>query len=114
MIGNVGAVFLFEWKRAFTWPRMVWWAVLAGFPIFIMGLVRFNAVAEATPPMRLFALWARFNFAKDWLSYPGESEVIGSDPATAARLLTMPKGSYFDLMLPVAYSARHFQVPSST
>ena len=28
-MGNVAAVFLFEWKRALTLPRMAWWAVLA-------------------------------------------------------------------------------------
>ncbi len=42
MIGNVGAVFLFEWKRALTLPRMAWWAVLAAFPVFIVGVVRFT------------------------------------------------------------------------
>ena len=49
MIGNVGAVFLFEWKRSLTLPRMLWWAVLAAFPIFIIGLVRFNAVVGPAP-----------------------------------------------------------------
>ncbi len=41
MIGNVGAVFRFEWKRALTLPRLAWWAVLAVFPVFIVGLIRF-------------------------------------------------------------------------
>ena len=45
-MGNVGAVFLFEWKRALTGPRILWWAVLAAFPIFIVGLIRYNAVLE--------------------------------------------------------------------
>ena len=31
MTGNVGAVFLFEWKRSLTVPRMAWWLVLALF-----------------------------------------------------------------------------------
>ena len=44
MIGSVLAVFCFEWKRSFTWPRMMWWLVLMCFPIFIMGLVRYNAL----------------------------------------------------------------------
>ncbi len=46
MIGNVGAVFLFEWKRALTLPRMAWWAVLAAFPIFIVGVIRFTMPTE--------------------------------------------------------------------
>ncbi len=44
MIGNVIAVLLFEWKRALTLPRMAWWAVLALFPVFIVGLIRFLAI----------------------------------------------------------------------
>ncbi len=47
MIGNVGAVFVFEWKRAFTWPRMTWSIGLAAFPVFIIGLVRWTVNAEA-------------------------------------------------------------------
>lgn len=42
MIGNVCAVFLFEWKRALTVPRMAWWVVLAAFPAFIVGVIRFT------------------------------------------------------------------------
>jgi ABC-type transport system involved in multi-copper enzyme maturation permease subunit len=38
-MGNVAAVFAFEWKRALTIPRMIWWAVLASFPVFIMTLI---------------------------------------------------------------------------
>ncbi|HEY4263454.1 MAG TPA: ABC transporter permease subunit [Schlesneria sp.] len=41
-MGNVGAVFMFEWKRSLTLPRMAWWLVLAGFPIFIIGVIRFS------------------------------------------------------------------------
>ena len=39
-LGNIGAVFLFEWKTALTVPRMAWWAVLALFPVFIVTLIR--------------------------------------------------------------------------
>ncbi len=46
MIGNVCAVFLFEWKRALTLPRMGWWAVLAAFPVFIVGVIRFTLNQE--------------------------------------------------------------------
>ena len=31
-LGNIGAVFLFEWKLALTVPRMACWAALALFP----------------------------------------------------------------------------------
>lgn len=41
-MGNVGAVFLFEWRRSLTVPRMAWWLVLMGFPVFIIGLIRFS------------------------------------------------------------------------
>ncbi|WP_373650623.1 ABC transporter permease [Schlesneria sp. DSM 10557] len=49
-MGNVGAVFLFEWKRAFTWQRMLWWWVLALFPVFIVGLVVFTVERDADVP----------------------------------------------------------------
>ena len=39
MIGNIGAVFWFEWKRALSWSRMLWSLALALFPVFIMGIV---------------------------------------------------------------------------
>ncbi len=51
MIGNVGAVFLFEWKRALTVSRMLWWLALAMFPVFIMGIIRINAF-NVTPAER--------------------------------------------------------------
>lgn len=68
-MGNFGAVFVFEWKRSLTAPRMAWWAVLAGFPIFIIGLIRIS-IDHATlihpdvklePPPR--ELWIGFLFA---------------------------------------------------
>lgn len=39
-LGSVAAVFLFEWRRAFTLARMAWWMVLALFPALIACLVR--------------------------------------------------------------------------
>lgn len=42
MIGSVRAVFVFEWKRSLTWARMAWWLVLALFPVFIVGVVRYS------------------------------------------------------------------------
>ena len=49
-LGNVTAVFLFEWRRALTGPRMVWWAVMALFPVFIITLIRFGPDSERLPP----------------------------------------------------------------
>ena len=68
-MGNVAAVFLFEWKRALTVPRMAWWAVLALFPVCIVGLIRLSIknaslldpTAQIPPPPR--ELWIGFLFA---------------------------------------------------
>jgi ABC-type transport system involved in multi-copper enzyme maturation permease subunit len=68
VIGNVGAVFLFEWKRSLTVPRMAWWLVLMGFPVFIIGLIRFT-IDASTPASRSAidevprGLWIGFLFA---------------------------------------------------
>ena len=35
-LGNVWAVFLFEWHRAMTVSRIAWWAVLVLFPVFMI------------------------------------------------------------------------------
>ena len=50
-MGNISAVFWFEWKRAWTVPRLMGWGLLALFPVFIMGLIRFTAVNS--PPREL-------------------------------------------------------------
>lgn len=39
-MGNIWAVFRFEWRRALTVPRMAWWCFLVAFPIGISTLVR--------------------------------------------------------------------------
>ncbi len=56
-MGNVGAVFRFEWKRAFTPARVMGWGLLALFPTFIVALIRFTA---EQPPREL---WLGFLFA---------------------------------------------------
>jgi len=56
-MGNVGAVFWFEWKRAWSGPRLMGWGLLALFPVFIIGLIRFTA---DQPPRDL---WLGFLFA---------------------------------------------------
>ena len=57
-LGNIGAVFFFEWRRALTVPRIAWWAVLTLFPVFIVLMVRMTP-AEDIP--REF--WSLFLFA---------------------------------------------------
>jgi ABC-type transport system involved in multi-copper enzyme maturation permease subunit len=39
VLGNVWAVFRFEWRRALTVPRMAWWLALVAFPIFIVSML---------------------------------------------------------------------------
>ncbi len=61
-MGNIRAVFLFEWKRGCTLPRLLGWATLALFPVFIIGLMRMTAeMAGGSPPPR--ELWIGFLFA---------------------------------------------------
>jgi ABC-type transport system involved in multi-copper enzyme maturation permease subunit len=79
--GNVGAAFLFEWKRTLTWPRMAWWAVLAGFPVFITALVRF--VADESPPREV---WAGLLFALVPLLVSMLGTLLGATPAISAEL----------------------------
>lgn len=86
MIGNVGAVFLFEWKRSLTVPRMAWWLVLAGFPVFIIGLIRFSisaGVADAAPPREL---WIGFLFALVPMLVTMLGTMLWMTPAISAEL----------------------------
>lgn len=48
MLGNVSAVFRFEWRRAWSLGRLVWWIALTAFPVFIVGLIRF--ASQKNPP----------------------------------------------------------------
>jgi ABC-type transport system involved in multi-copper enzyme maturation permease subunit len=57
VIGNVGAVFAFEWKRALTWSRMLWWLGLALFPMFIMAIIRINAFNVTPVERRMEESW---------------------------------------------------------
>ena len=41
-LGNVWAVFLFEWRRTLTASRLMWLAVLTLFPVFICTLIRLS------------------------------------------------------------------------
>jgi ABC-type transport system involved in multi-copper enzyme maturation permease subunit len=79
--GNVAAVFLFEWKRALTLPRMAWWALLAFFPVFITGLIRFTA--EETLPREV---WAFFLFALVPMLVSMLGTLLWTTPAIATEL----------------------------
>jgi len=52
-LGNVGAVFLFEWRRSLTAPRIAWWLILTCFPACIVGLIR---LVPDEPPREAWAL----------------------------------------------------------
>jgi ABC-type transport system involved in multi-copper enzyme maturation permease subunit len=56
-MGNLGAVFRFEWKRAWTPSRLLGWGLLAVFPAFIVAIIRFTA---DQPPREI---WLGFLFA---------------------------------------------------
>lgn len=89
MIGNVGAVVLFEWKRSLTLPRMAWWLVLAGFPVFIVGLIRIGVDsahpnAETDPAPR--ELWIGFLFALIPMLISMLGTLLWVTPAVSAEL----------------------------
>jgi ABC-type transport system involved in multi-copper enzyme maturation permease subunit len=83
VIGNVRAVFLFEWKRALTVPRIAWWAVLVLFPVFIIGLIRFAAQNPDGLPRELIAgfLFALFPMLVSMLG-----TLLWTTPAISAEL----------------------------
>ncbi len=89
-MGNVGAVFMFEWKRSLTLPRMAWWLVLAGFPIFIIGVIRFsinasmreNGLPDPTPR----ELWIGFLFALGPMLVTMLGTMLWVTPALSAEL----------------------------
>ena len=92
MIGNVGAVFMFEWKRALTWQRMLWWFALAAFPVFIMGIIRVNAFAypesQRHPDWQqiwmTFCAWLLFALIPMLVSILGT--LLWTTPAVSAEL----------------------------
>ena len=81
MMGNVGAVFLFEWRRAMTIPRLAWWFALAAFPVFIIGLIRYTAPAD-TPR----ELWIGFLFALIPMLVSMLGTFLWTTPAISAEL----------------------------
>ncbi len=91
-MGNVGAVFLFEWKRALTLPRMAWWALLALFPVFIVGVIRFTMPDEAQrvmhpiPPEQLRIFWASMLYALIPMLVSMLGTLLWATPAISAEL----------------------------
>ncbi|WP_010583017.1 ABC transporter permease [Schlesneria paludicola] len=86
-MGNIIAVFAFEWKRALTWARLSWWLVLAAFPIFIVGLVRY-AVPGTTDlesdAWRNLCAWLLFALVPMLISMLGT--LLWTTPAISAEL----------------------------
>ena len=81
-MGNVGAVFVFEWKRALTVPRMAWWTVMTVFPVSMVALIRFTA--QKNPPPREF--WAGFFFALFPMLVSMLGTLLWATPAISAEL----------------------------
>jgi len=92
VIGNVAAVFLFEWKRALTLPRMAWWAVLALFPVFIVGVIRFTMPDEARramnpiPAEQIWNFWAAMFYALIPMLVSMLGTLLWATPAISAEL----------------------------
>ena len=93
-------------------------ATLTGFStrqsevLLIDACLAYGRITEDRPPVtRLFALWARLTFAKEWLSFPDES-VLTTDPEMAAELAAMSKGNFFDRMLQAVYHADRWRLPA--
>ena len=87
VFGNVAAVFFFEWKRASTFPRMAWWAALAAFPVFIVGLFRYIVPSQPEPPeelWRVFCAWLIFALVPMLVSMLGT--LLWMTPALSAEL----------------------------
>jgi ABC-type transport system involved in multi-copper enzyme maturation permease subunit len=87
VIGNVAAVFLFEWKRAMTWTRKAWWLVLAAFPAFIAGLVRFTvpeSPVSGDDLWRTLCIWLLFALCPMLVAMLGT--LLWTSPAISAEL----------------------------
>jgi ABC-type transport system involved in multi-copper enzyme maturation permease subunit len=91
--GNIGAVFFFEWQRALTPARMVWWLILTLFPIFIVTLARliFNTMPdyEHRPPGESWPLqepWLLFLFALIPMLVSMLGSLLWTAPAVSSEL----------------------------
>jgi ABC-type transport system involved in multi-copper enzyme maturation permease subunit len=80
-LGNVGAVFLFEWRRALAVSRLAWWAVLVLFPVFIVLMIRLT-VHETIPREP----WAVFLFVMVPMVTAMLGTFLWTTPAVSAEL----------------------------
>lgn len=87
MIGNVGAVFWFEWKRAMSVTRRLWWLGLASFPVFIVALVRFTLRGETEADILMLRhLWTWLIFALIPMLVAILGSLLWTTPAVSAEL----------------------------
>ena len=56
-IGRIPAVFMFEWRRALTIPRLAWMAALMAFPPILSIFIRTTAQPERLPPVEVAAIF---------------------------------------------------------
>jgi ABC-type transport system involved in multi-copper enzyme maturation permease subunit len=80
-LGNIAAVFLFEWKRALTLPRIFWWLVLALFPVSIFMLIYFSPAGMPSRDLMLMLLYALFPMLISMLG-----TLLWTAPAVSAEL----------------------------
>ncbi len=81
MIRKVAAVFQFEWRRAWSAPRLAWWAILAGFPVFIVILIRTSRIRDLPREP-----WAVFLFALVPMLICMMGTFLWATPAVSAEL----------------------------
>ncbi len=80
-LGKILAVFLFEWRRSLTLPRLSWWLALAMFPVLIVVLIQLSA-AEPVPPEP----WMFFFFAMVPMLITMLGAYLWTAPAVSAEL----------------------------
>ena len=79
-LGNVGAVFRFEWRRSLSVSHMAWWFMLMLFPIFIVSLIR---MAPGDLPRDL---WSAFLFVLLPMMVGMLGTFLWTTPAVSAEL----------------------------
>ena len=82
-LGNVTAVFLFEWRRALTGPRIAWWLALTLFPAAIALLIQW-AISDSEDASR--RVWAVFLFALSPMLICMLGTFLWTTPAVSAEL----------------------------
>ena len=86
-MGNVGAVFWFEWKRAMSLTRRLWWLALAAFPVFIVALVQYTLKHRDSDDILLLRhLWTWLLFALIPMLVAILGSLLWTTPAVSAEL----------------------------